>query len=422
MASKNPTSKAAAEASSKADDAPKAPQPETSAPETAAAPVSAPEPVTLEETAAPDTPPKVEAAASAEAASSASAPVSPAEAAARDMVVEPDAYEEADAAEPPIPVVRAPRPSPFVPILSGALAGAVVAVAAAWVFTHYVPPPAQGVSGGRLDALEIDVARDRAAATQRIEKIEAALRAQSPAQDLQPIASGLAKATSDIAALRAEQQKLAAALQSGVDAAKAQAGDLRSAVDAAQKKLETLATTTQALDRASASVAVLAVLRDAIVSGRPFATELEAARAVAGPKAATLDPFASAAGRGYGSTAALAKRLSDEGATALAGEASTGPTGSGVVNRLLSGAESLVRVTPPGGTSAAPSEETLQKAVATLQAGDADGALAALATLPEGARQKLQPVVSAIQGRRDAANAASALFQQALAAISGKTP
>jgi hypothetical protein len=31
-------------------------------------------------------------------------------------------------------------------------------------------------------------------------------------------------------------------------------------------------------------------------------------------------------------------------------------------------------------------------------------------------------VVSAIQGRRDAANAASALFQQALAAISGKTP
>ncbi|WP_029004048.1 COG4223 family protein [Azorhizobium doebereinerae] len=355
-------------------------------------------------------------------------------AARADTVVEPDAYEAPDVAEP---LVLAQRPSPFVPLIAGAVAGGLVAVAAAWTFTQYVPPPGQSSAAGQVAALAADISRDRAVDAQRFDKLEAMLRQQA-APDLQPITGGLAqvrdsvaqvrdglaqtrdglaKANADIAALRSQ-------LQAGVDSVKAQAGDVGRKVDETQKRIEELSASALALDRAAAAVAVLAVLRDAVLSGRPFAMELDAARAILGPSAGSFDPFVAAANSGYAPPAKLAARLAEDGAAALSAEPGA-PRADGLVNRLMSSAENLVRVTPPGGTGAAASPDAaaaLQKAVAAVRAGDMDAALAALATLPPGAREKLQPLVAEIEGRRDAANAAATLFQQALAAISGKVP
>lgn len=354
---------------------------------------------------------------------------SPAAAAARDDAVEPDAYEPA--LEPDLAAaapIRASRPSPWGAIVSGAVAGAVVAVAAAWALTHYVPAPGQDSANARLDALETRLAADRTTKVQRITQLETALKQIAP-PDLQPITAAItqlragdSRTEADLSALRTQQAALQTAVQSGTDSAKAQVADLGRKIDAMQKRIEEVSVSAQAMDRAAAAVAVLALLRDAVLSGRPFATELDAARAILGPSAASFDPFTAAAGTGYATPTKLATRLSELGSAALAAQPGAPRTDS-LVNRLMSSAEGLVRVTPPDGSAAAPeATEHLQKAVNQVRAGEFDAALAELKTLPAPVIEKLKPVIAEIEGRRDAAAAATSLFQQALAAISGKVP
>lgn len=349
--------------------------------------------------------------------------------AVRDDAPEPDAYEPSLAPESAeVPPVRAARPSPWGAILSGALAGAVVAVAAAWALTHYVPAPGQSGANARLDALEARLAADHTTEVQRITQLETALKQIAP-PDLQPLTAAIAqlragdsRTQSDLAALRTQQQALQAALQGGTDSAKAQVADLGRKIDGLQKRIEEVSVSAQAMDRAAAAVAVLALLRDAVVSGRPFATELDAARAILGPSAAGLDPFTPAAATGYATPAKLATRLADLGAAALAAQPGA-PRADSLVNRLMSSAEGLVRVTPPDGSAAAPEATAqLQQAVNAVRAGEFDAALADLKKLPAPVIEKLKPVIAEIEGRRDAAAAATSLFQQALAAISGKVP
>ncbi|MGU3497089.1 hypothetical protein ACLBXM_23865 [Xanthobacteraceae bacterium A53D] len=320
--------------------------------------------------------------------------------------------------EPPVEtVVRPQPPSPFVPILSGAAAGAIAAVAAAWMFTTYVPAPGQGDAGARIAALEQTLARQAADDAQRIDKVETTLR-QLVLPDLKPLNEGLAKANADLAALRTQ-------VQSGVDSAKAQAGDVNQRLAQTQKQLDALSAASQASDRAAAAITVAAILRDAVIAGRPFATELNAARALLGPSAGTLEPLAAAASTGYAAPAALADRLAKDGAAAVAGTpGAPPPAGQGLMGRLLSNAEGLVRVTPPGASGEAQPDQDaiLQKAVAAVRAGDLDGGLATLATLPADTREKLKPAITEIEGRRTAVATASTMFQQALAAISGKMP
>ncbi len=325
--------------------------------------------------------------------------------------------------------VRATRPSPWGAVLSGALAGAVVAVAAAWALTQYAPPPGQNAAMARMDALEARLAAERTTKAQRISQLETALK-QINAVDLQPITAAItqlragdSRTEADLSALRTQQQALQTAVQGGGDSAKAQIADLGRKIDAAQARIEAVSTQAQAMDRASAAVTVMALLRDAVLSGRPFAMELDAARAVLGPSAGSLDPFGAAATQGYASPAKLATRLAEQGAAALAAQPNA-PRADSLVNRLISSAEGLVRVTPPegGGANAPESAAQLQTAVAAVRAGDLDAALAALQTLPAPVKDKLQPVMAEIEGRRTAATAATTLFQQALAAISGKVP
>lgn len=321
---------------------------------------------------------------------------------------------------PPAPASRGA--SPWLALLLGMVGGGVVAALVVYglssrLGTLSVSDDIQPLAA-RIATLEARGAADPralAALTQRVDKIEATA-AQEPSPE--QARAAFAQAQADITTLRQGQQNLQGAVK---DAATAAAGASQQ-VTALGTRLDQSAATSAAASRDAAAIAVLAVLNDAIVAGRPFAAELDAARAVLGATAGTLDPFAAVAGVGFSPPAKLVSRLQQAAAEAGNTPAEATSTAGSVVNRLLSSAESLVKVRP---AETAPSPEvqaTLDQALAALRAGDFDTALARLDALPQGTKDKLKSLIAEIQQRRNAANAVGALYLQALAAISGKVP
>ncbi|UDQ90186.1 hypothetical protein LJE71_04040, partial [Xanthobacter autotrophicus] len=92
-----------------------------------------------------------------------------------------------------------------------------------------------------------------------------------------------------------------------------------------------------------------------------------------------------------------------------------------LVDRLMSSAESLVKVRPATGPGSVDSEGLIATAVTQVRAGQLDEALKTLKQLPESVQQRLA-VLRDIEARAAAVRAAGTLFQQQLAAISGKVP
>ncbi|MEP9366072.1 hypothetical protein [Xanthobacter sp. VNH20] len=321
---------------------------------------------------------------------------------------------------PPAPAARGA--SPWLALLLGTLGGAVVAALVVYglssrLGTVSVSDEIQPVAA-RVAALEARGAADPralAALTQRVDKIEATAAQQpSPEQER----ALFAQAQADITALRQGQQGLQGSVK---DAATAAAGASQQ-VTALTARVDQSVAASTSTSRAAAAIAVLAVLNDAIRSGRPFAAELDAARAVLGATAAPLDPFASLASVGFSSPAKLASRLQQAGTEAAAAPAEATSTAGSVVNRLLSSAESLVKVRPAETAPTPEVQATLDQALAALRAGDFDTALTRLNALPQGTKDKLKSLIAEIEQRRNAANAVGALYLQALAAISGKVP
>lgn len=194
-------------------------------------------------------------------------------------------------------------------------------------------------------------------------------------------------------------------------------------LDALKKQMDDTAAAATAFNRAAAGMVVLGTLREAVVSGRPFPAELAAARVVLGPSATALDPLAAAAAQGYPPPARLASRLAEEGAKALGAEApAPGPQPEGIVNRLISSAESLVKVRPASGPGSVDSAAVLDRAVAQVKAGQMEDALATLKQLPPGVSVRLAAVRGELEARAAAVRATASLYQQSLAAISGKMP
>jgi len=176
------------------------------------------------------------------------------------------------------------------------------------------------------------------------------------------------------------------------------------------------------LGRAATAMAVFAALRDAVTEGRPYGTELAAARSVLGDKAAALDPLSASAASGVGTAARLAARLNEVGSAAIATLAPPAqPQDDSIVNRLMTSASHLVKVRPVDGVERA-SESGLGKAVALLRVGRLEEALAEVAKLPPQVQDALKPVVAEIAARRTALATVAALHQQAIATVTGKVP
>lgn len=268
-----------------------------------------------------------------------------------------------------------------------------------------------------------------------VDGLKSQLKGQSEAIDanktaLGDVQSGMAAAQSGIETLKRAQD----GLQTAVKATSEQAAALAPRIDALTPRLDAFGAelkqavaATKGLSQSAAAMVVLSALRDSIQAGRPFATELAAARSVLGPAASPLDAFSTQAEKGFGTPAALAQRLASEGLAAF-GPAAPAPAATPVdgvqsfLSRLASSAESLVTVRPadevPPGDPRAP----LQAAVAQVRAGAFAEALASLKKLPAPVQAKLEGVTQIIAARNAAVSATVALYQQSLAAISGKMP
>ncbi|MFG1178828.1 hypothetical protein [Xanthobacter versatilis] len=195
-------------------------------------------------------------------------------------------------------------------------------------------------------------------------------------------------------------------------------------LDALKAQIEEATAAATAFNRAAAGLVVLSTFRDAVVSGRPFAAELAAARTTLGPAAGQLDPFAPAAATGYAAPAKLAATLAQQGAAAIAAERpAPAPVDSSasLVDRLLSSAESLVKVRPVTGPGSVDLEGLIATAVSQVKAGQLDDALITLKKLPDPVQARLA-VIREIEARTAAVRVAGTLYQQQLAAISRKVP
>ncbi|MFG1303625.1 hypothetical protein V5F34_05735 [Xanthobacter autotrophicus] len=195
-------------------------------------------------------------------------------------------------------------------------------------------------------------------------------------------------------------------------------------LDALKAQIEEATAAATTFNRAAAGLVVLSTFRDAVVSGRPFAAELAAARTTLGPAAGQLDPFAAAAAAGYAAPSKLAATLAQQGAAAIAAERpAPAPVDSSasLVDRLLASAESLVKVRPVTGPGSVDLEGLIATAVGQLKAGQLDDALITLKKLPDPVQARLA-VIREIEARTAAVRVAGTLYQQQLAAISRKVP
>ena len=234
----------------------------------------------------------------------------------------------------------------------------------------------------------------------------------------------LTEVQTQVGGLRAAQGSLQSALTAlGTTAANAEQGvqRLASRLDTAEKGVAE-ARLAGGLSRAATAAAVFSALREAVAGGRPFTSELDAAKVVLGPRASALDPLAAAAAAGFATPARLAQRLSEVGTAAVATLAPPeGAAEEGFVSRLMTSASHLVKVRPVDGIERA-SETGLGKAVALVRAGDLAGGLAEIGKLPPQLQEALKPVVAEIAARRAAVATVAALHQQALDAVAGKVP
>lgn len=255
-----------------------------------------------------------------------------------------------------------------------------------------------------------------AAATKEIETVRAA---QASFQSAIATASGGAQQALT-QAQQASAQVQQATTQSQAVASRLDAVGPR--LDALKKQIEDASAAATQFNRAAAGLVVLSTFREAVVSGRPFATELGAAKATLGANAAQLDAFAAIAPDGFAPPAKLAERLAKEGAAAI-GAAAPPPADAPVslVDRLMASAESLVKVRPASGPGAVDAESVLATAVGLVKTGQLDEALRVLKQLPDAVQARLA-VVRDIEARASALRLAGMLYQQQLAAISGKMP
>jgi len=181
-----------------------------------------------------------------------------------------------------------------------------------------------------------------------------------------------------------------------------------------QQDVQRQAAETTQEDRGVRLAVVAAGLRGAVERGAPYASELEAAKALqADPQAvALLAPFATT---GVPSAAALGQEVAAL-APSLAKRAATEPDQS-YWQRLQSEAEKLVSVRPinsaPGNSTAA----VAARIEGLGKRGDIAGALAELQKLPEAVRAPAEPWIKKAQAREAAIAAAQRIEAAAIAAI-----
>lgn len=273
-----------------------------------------------------------------------------------------------------------------------------------------LPAPAAAPAGDGAPAAEVTALAGRVdALEQKAASAPAPAPAASP-EDVAAVAGRLGALEQRVAAIPAPAP---AASPADVEAAQAR-------IAALEGKLNAMAESQRASGQGAAQLVALASLRDAVAAGRPFATELKAARVLLGEEAAPLAVLDPAANGGFGDGPALAARLKAATAPAPAAASPAPAAGTstveGVVERLWDSAQNLVVIRRASGTSGDP---RVGEAEVALARGDYAGARTALAGVPEADRAAVQPVIAALDARQAALDAIAGLNQRVLATLAG---
>lgn len=330
------------------------------------------------------------------------------------------------AAETAAPAVEGPKPegkgsSKVIPIILALAVGAGAAGSfPLWRAKLGLPAPEAG------ESFEVENLRaELSAATSRLAQLEArpiapadTAPAAAPAENGRLTALEAAVKTLPTAEIESLSRQVAELKRNSADAAALlRLTDRVEQAEAALRELQA--------KRASAAALLLAVgqLREAALSGRPYAGEWRAARVLAGEDTeslALLENLREHAETGIAGRADLARRF-DALAPAII-RAEMLPEADGWQRRTLDRLLSLVTIRRDDGVALGASAAALVgRAQAALNAGDAAGAVAELDRLSAGPAETARPWLEEAKARLAAETALSRLTAQSLA-LAGARP
>jgi hypothetical protein len=292
-----------------------------------------------------------------------------------------------------------------------AFCGAGAGLFGSWLFSSGVP-----AQNADTSALNNSIAQLSSRLTQQETK-------SLPAPDLTPLNDRSAKletATGELRGELAEIKKLVEAQSGGPTVAEINSVNRRLAL--IEEKIGALAALPKPEaknDPQPTEVIALGALRDAVASGSPFASELNAVRAILKDRAAPLNALDRFSRDGLPTVATLSKRFEPLAATL----ASTPPKeDSGIFTRLWNNAGKLVEVRPVGEPQGSDAGAVVARMETKLARGDLAGALEESKALPPQRRALAKDWFGAAEQRRDADTAIRNLINAALAAISAEKP
>lgn len=344
---------------------------------------------------------------------------------------EPEAQRPISGVAPPAGGGAAPAPQPPSggmgrSLGAGILGGAIVS-AVAFAALNQFPPKAELSQAdlGRIVAAETAAAHDAdaiAGLDKRIGALEAAKAAAAAKLDagehaVQAVTGDVKTLRSDVDAARGTIAPLSTRLDK-LEKDAAAASDV-AAVAGRVQKLETVAAAPKPPgDNASAVVILAETIRDKLTSGAPFGGELSALAGLGVDPArlAVLKPLA----EGAPTSAALA--ASFEAAEPKIAAAVAPKDSGSVQERFLAHVRSLVQIHPVGETAGEDPQAVSTQVLADLQRGDLGRALAAFAKLPEPAREAASGFAAAAKSKQEAAAAAQAIRDAAVARIAAVKP
>jgi hypothetical protein len=237
--------------------------------------------------------------------------------------------------------------------------------------------------------------------------------------------AGSARQRADAAAAAvAELEKKIAAVPAGqiqrgdLDRLADRVSKLESAAKALQHKLAGQ-TTSGSGDRAARLAVAAGALRSAVERGRPYAVELNAVKSLA-DDAGALAPLAPFAATGLPDKAALARDLFQL-LPALRRVAGLAAGEGGILQRLQSNAEKLVRIRPVNDVAGDDAAAIISRIETRAGRADIAGALAELAKLPPRVRAPAEAWIAKAKARMAAEGASRRFMAQAIAAL-GKSP
>lgn len=331
------------------------------------------------------------------------------------------------------------RPSLIAAAVAGALAATVI-VGAIWLSGWFRPRATEAALSPNPNTLAIETLATRIA---RVEAIAAAPKAPDSATATQAttdpalvaridgLDASLTPLRNDIAAMRAQSERIAAALNELKAAPRETAApapnlapleNRLAQVEQSSRALVSEATRNAApVDDAPLRRVVAASLLDAAVrQGEAYAAQLAAAKPLAADSNA-LRPLDAFAATGIPTNAVLSRELLALIPQPAKPQPPAAASGSGILDRLQASAGQLVRVQRVDGASDKSTTAPLAGVAAAARRGDVAEARREINALPPADRAALQPWADKVDAR-DAALAASRKFAaDAMAAFGAKT-